>query len=112
MIRSTLICGLSRSASTRKLGERFPAAEPIPVNLQLQAIGQVVRQWHASDIIGQDPGLADVIYGVLSVLARHLLISGGYDAITQAGHEEEYTITSYGEWFLARLAEPGCASIL
>jgi hypothetical protein len=76
------------------------------VNQQLQAIGQVARQWHASDIIGQDPGLADVIYGVLPVLARHLLISGGYEMITQAGREQEYTITGYGEFFLDRLADP------
>jgi len=47
-----------------------------------------------------------VIYGLLPVLARHLLISGGYDVITMARHEEEYTITDYGEFFLERLAEP------
>jgi hypothetical protein len=85
---------------------RNPPPAQGAVNLQMQAIGQVVRQWHASDIIDQDPGLADVIYGLLPVLARHLLISGGYDVITMAGHEEEYTITEYGEFFLERLAEP------
>ena len=47
-----------------------------------------------------------MIYGLLPVLARHLLISGGYDVITMARHEEEYTITDYGEFFLERLAEP------
>jgi hypothetical protein len=84
---------------------RNPPPAQGAVNLQMQAIGQVVRQWYASDIIDQDPGLADVIYGLLPVLARHLLISGGYDVITVAGHEEEYTITEYGEFFLERLAE-------
>lgn len=86
---------------------RDPSPAQGAVNSQLQAIGRVVRQWHASEIVEQDPGLADVIYGLLPVLARHLLISGGYDVITMAGHEEEYTITDYGEFFLARLAEPG-----
>jgi hypothetical protein len=52
------------------------------------------------------PGLADIIYGLLPVLVRHLLISGGYNVITMAGHEEEYTITDYGEFFLDTLAEP------
>jgi hypothetical protein len=54
----------------------------------------------------RDPGLADEIYGLLPVLARRLLISGGYDMISMAGHEEEYTITGCGEFFLDRLAEP------
>lgn len=43
---------------------------------------------------------------MLPELARHGLISGGYDVLTKAGHEPEYTITSYGEWYMARLAEP------
>lgn len=68
-----------------------------------------IRQWHPSDIVEQDPGLADVVWGLLPVLARHQLISGGYDLLTHAGHEPEYTITSYGEFFLERLAEPESA---
>jgi hypothetical protein len=71
------------------------------------AVGEApVRQWHPSDIRAQDPGLADVVYGLLPVLNRHLLISGGYDVLTRSGREPEYTITAYGDWFLTRLAEP------
>jgi hypothetical protein len=69
----------------------------------------VVRQWHPSDISQQDPGLAAMAWALLRVLARHGLISGGYggyDVLTQAGHEPEYQITPYGEWFLTRLAMP------
>lgn len=86
---------------------RDPAPAQGAVNRQLQATGHVARQWHASEIIEHDPGLSDVVYGLLAVLARHLLISGGYDILTVAGHEEEYTITGYGEFFLNRLAQPG-----
>jgi hypothetical protein len=77
------------------------------VNRQMQAVGRpAIRQWHPSDISVQDPGLADVVWGLLPVLDRHQLISGGYDVLTTSGQEPEYTITPYGEWFLTRLAEP------
>jgi hypothetical protein len=77
------------------------------VNRQMQAVGSpVVRQWHPSDIGEQDPGLADFVWGLLTALDRHQLISGGYDVLTRAGHEPEYVITPNGEWFLTRLAEP------
>jgi hypothetical protein len=89
---------------------RIMATEPPhldAINRQRQAVGHpVVRQWHPSDIAQQDPGLADVAGALLPILARHGLISGGYDVLTWAGHEPEYAITPYGEWFLTRLAEP------
>lgn len=65
-----------------------------------------VRQWHPSDLGQADPGLADVVYSLLPVLGRHGLISGGYEVITTSGHEEEYTITPFGEFFLTLLAGP------
>jgi hypothetical protein len=77
------------------------------VNEQREALGiPAVRQWHPSDIVQADPGLKDVVWSLLPVLHRHGLISGGYEMITWAGREPEYTITDYGEWFLALLAEP------
>jgi hypothetical protein len=77
------------------------------VNRQMEAVGRTaVRQWHPSDIGVQDPGLADVVWGLLPVLDRNQLVSGGYDVMTTSGHEPEYTITPYGEWFLTRLDEP------
>ena len=53
-----------------------------------------------------DPGLADSVWALLPVLARHLLISGGNEMLTPKGRQPEYTITPYGEWFLTRLAQP------
>lgn len=65
---------------------------------QRVAVGlEPIRQWHPPEIGEVDPGLADVVYGLLPVLDRHALISG---------NPAEYTTTSYGEWFLTRLAEP------
>lgn len=78
-----------------------------PINQQRLAVGEpAVRQWHPSDIAQQDPGLKDVVWALLPLLARHHLISGGYEVLTWAGREPEYVITSYGEYLLARLAEP------
>jgi hypothetical protein len=78
-----------------------------PINQQRLAVGEsAVRQWHPSDIARQDPGLKDVVWALLPVLARHHLISGGYEVLTRAGREPEYVITPYGEYLLARLAEP------
>lgn len=77
------------------------------VNRQMEAGGrEPIRQWHPSDLGQADPGLAEVVWSLLPVLDRHGLISGGYDVLTQSGHEPEYTITPYGEWFLTLLAEP------
>ena len=58
---------------------------------------QPICGWHPPEIGEVDPGLADVVYGLLPVLDSHALISG---------NPAEYTITSYGEWFLTRLTEP------
>jgi hypothetical protein len=77
------------------------------VNRQREKIGEApVRQWHPSDLGQADPGIAEVVWSLLPVLARHGLISGGYDVITWAGHEPEYVVTPYGEWFLTMLSEP------
>jgi hypothetical protein len=77
------------------------------VNQQLEAIGErPVKQWHPSDLGQADPGFDGAVWSLLPVLHRHGLISGGYDVITWAGHEPEYTVTPYGEWFLTLLAEP------
>ncbi len=77
------------------------------INRQRQAIGEpAVRQWHPSDIAGQDPGPKDTVWALLPVLARSHLIAGGHEAITWAGREPEYVITPYGEHMLAGLAEP------
>jgi hypothetical protein len=78
------------------------------VNRRMQTVGRpMIRRWHPSDISVQHPGLADVVWSLLLVLARHQLISGGHDVLTASGHEPEYIIAPYGEWFLTRLAEPG-----
>jgi hypothetical protein len=69
-----------------------------PVNRQMEAIGRTpVRQWHPSDLGQADPELADVVWSLLPPLDRHGLISGGYEVLTWAGHEPEYTVTPYGE---------------
>jgi hypothetical protein len=54
-----------------------------------------IRQWHPPEIAQVDPGLGDVMWGLLPVLNRLRLIDG---------NEAEYTINSYGEWVLTRLA--------
>ena len=75
-------------------------------NQQVEAIGHdPIRQWYPSALCLADPGLADVVWSLLPVLNRHGLISGGQDVLTPAGHEPEYAITRYGEWFLTILAE-------
>jgi hypothetical protein len=65
-----------------------------------------LRQWPPSRILEEDPGLTSP-WALLSVLARHQLISGGYEVLPPRGEiRPDYTITEYGEWFLTRLAEP------
>jgi hypothetical protein len=65
---------------------------------QRLAIGEPpIRQWHPPEIAQVDPGLAEVMYGLFPVLHRLRLIDG---------NEAEYTINAYGEWILARFAEP------
>lgn len=77
------------------------------VNRQMEAAGSApVRQWHPSDLGQTDPGLAEVVWSLLPALDRHGLISSGYEVLTWAGHEPEYTVTPYGDWFLTMLAEP------
>ena len=45
-------------------------------------------------------------WALLSVLARHQLISGGYEVLPPRSEiRPDYTITEYGEWFLTRLVE-------
>jgi hypothetical protein len=77
------------------------------VNRQREAVDEApIRQWHPSDLGHADPGIAEVVWYLMPALERHGLISGGYQVMTWAGHEPEYVITPYGEWFLTMLAEP------
>ena len=77
------------------------------INRQRLATGEPpVRQWHPSDIAHQDPGLKNSVWAPLPVLAGHRLIYGGDMVLTRAGRKPEYVISSYGEFVLARLAEP------
>lgn len=63
-------------------------------------------QWPPWKILEEDPGLISP-WALLSVLARHQLISGGHEVLPPRGEiRPDYTITEYGEWFLNRLAEP------
>lgn len=82
------------------------------INRQRLATGEPpVRQWHPSDIAHQDPGLKNSVWALLPVLASHQLIYGGDMVLTRAGREPEYVISSYGEFVLARLAEPEPGSV-
>jgi hypothetical protein len=56
-----------------------------------------IRQWHPPEIVEIEPGLADVIWGLLPVLDRLRLVDG---------NDAEYSISRYGEFVLDRLAEP------
>jgi hypothetical protein len=73
----------------------------------LSARGLDVRQWYPWSIAQADPGLADPVWALLRVLEYHALVWSSGEAITPYGMQPEYTITPYGEWFLARLADPG-----
>lgn len=65
-----------------------------------------LRQWPPWKVLEEDPGLTSP-WALLSVLARHQLISGGNEVLPpRAEIRPDYTITEYGEWFLTRLAEP------
>jgi hypothetical protein len=77
----------------------------VPAHLATVGSGNV-RQWYPWSISEADPGLADTVWALLPVLARHGLVSGGEEQLTPAGMQPEYVITDYGEWFLTRLAEP------
>jgi hypothetical protein len=63
-------------------------------------------QWPPWKVLEEDPGLTSP-WALLSVLARHQLISGGHEVLPPRGEiRPDYTITEYGEWFLTRLAQP------
>lgn len=64
------------------------------------------RQWHPLNIIEKDPGTADFVWSGLSVLARHQLVSGGYEVAPPTPRLPDNTITPFGMHVLARLAEP------
>jgi hypothetical protein len=64
-------------------------------------------QWPPWKVLEEDPGLTTP-WTLMSVLARHQLISGGHEVLPPRTEiRPDYTITEYGEWFLTRLAEPG-----
>jgi hypothetical protein len=70
--------------------------------------GQDHRAWMPWSITRADPGLRDIVYSLLDTLERHGLIwAQPGEHHTQTGTmEREYHISSYGEWFAERLAEP------
>jgi len=77
------------------------------IGQQMEAIGRdPVRQWYPWSIAEADPGLTDAAWALLDTLERHRLLWSSGEHLTQFGHQPEYTITPYGEWFLERLAEP------
>jgi hypothetical protein len=77
------------------------------IGRQMEAIGRdPVRQWYPWSIAEADPGLADTAWALLDTLKRHGLLWSSGDQLTEFGHQPEYTITSYGEHFLDRLAQP------
>jgi predicted lactoylglutathione lyase len=70
--------------------------------------GQDHRAWMPWSITDADAGLRDVVYALLGTLERHGLIwaqPGEYHTPTGI-MEPEYHISSYGEWFAERLAQP------
>jgi hypothetical protein len=70
--------------------------------------GQDHHAWMPWSIKRADPGLGDVVYALLDTLERHGLIwaqPGEYHTPVQT-MEREYHVSSYGEWFAERLAEP------
>lgn len=76
------------------------------IRQQMESIGRdPVRQWYPWSIGEADPGLADTAWALLDTLERHGLLWSSGDQLTQFGHQPEYTITPYGEYFLYRLAE-------
>jgi hypothetical protein len=63
--------------------------------------------WEIQSITEADPGLAAAAAQLLRELQRHNLVwlrAGGLRP--DADELLQYSITSYGDWFLARLAEP------
>lgn len=69
---------------------------------------KAVRQWYAWSITREDPGLEGAVWGALRVLERHGLVSDqGLQPVPQPyGMQNEYEITPYGDYLVARLAEP------
>jgi hypothetical protein len=82
------------------LAKRYPRMSLSEFNrVQRTELGEPpVRQWHPPEIAELDPGLGEVMWGLLPELDRLGLISG---------NPGEYTITGYGEYLLDRLVEPG-----
>jgi hypothetical protein len=66
------------------------------------------RIWMPWSISEADPGLAETVYALLLPLERHGLIwnTGGLYHTPGGAMEQEYRISTYGEWFLQRLAAP------
>lgn len=70
------------------------------VNGQREAIGKApLREWHPSDLGQADPGIVEVVWSLLPVLARHGLISGGYEVLTWAGREPNTSSRPIGNGF-------------
>jgi hypothetical protein len=67
------------------------------------------RQWFPWSIAKADPGLSDTAWAFLGPLQRHGLVSATTGAYPMpiGTMEHQFEITQYGDWFIARLAEPG-----
>lgn len=72
----------------------------------LRARGYEAKQWYPWSIALADPGLANSAWTSFRVLEQHGLVWSSGDQLTPSGHQPEYQITSLGEYFLARLADP------
>lgn len=61
------------------------------------------------DITDADPGLEGSVHGALKVLERHDLIWDHGEQLVPHPHgmQQEYEISSYGDYLIDRLAAPG-----
>jgi hypothetical protein len=66
------------------------------------------RQWYTWSLQHADPGVGDSVWGALRVLEQHGLIWDRGEQLVPPPHgmQHEYTISQYGDYLLARLAEP------
>jgi hypothetical protein len=62
--------------------------------------------WMSHEIVGHDPGLADVLPALLATLELHtLILDGGVVKPVEGGRVHQYSVTARGQAFLRRLAE-------
>ena len=62
--------------------------------------------WMSHEIVGRDPGLADVLPALLATLELHtLILDGGIVRPVEGGRVHQYSVTARGQNFLRRLTE-------